>query len=151
MKKVMVAVVALLGWTLFSTTSQAAEVEMSEVMYDLFETDSKTYDIIDKDGEEVTIEIEPLPSLSRISKGTYKVTKTLKGKWTISFNVGINTKEQFTSATKLSAISLSGSFTSTSLNHTTSSATCSFKRKVNTTTASGSVKASISKGKLVVS
>lgn len=136
---------------LFSNTSNASEIEGNPAVYDIAGPGKQTYELIDEHDEIVTIEIEKIPLLSRIDAGTYRVTKTLKGKWTISFNVSINKHEQFINANNLNAVSLSGSFTSTSLSHTKSSAVCSFKRKINTVTTSGSVKASISKGKLVVS
>ncbi|EIW2105312.1 hypothetical protein MBU64_002610 [Enterococcus faecalis] len=51
MKKLMIVVVAALGCTLFSTTSEATENEMHEVTYDLSETDTKTYEILNENDE----------------------------------------------------------------------------------------------------
>lgn len=100
------------------------------------------------EGEEVII--EKIPSKERVVKGTYKVSKTLKGKWEISYQVTINNKDQITGASGLSAKALSGSFTSTSLTSNSTSATCSFRQKIGTLNSSGEVVASISKGKLIV-
>lgn len=151
MKKLLISIVIMTGCILFSSTINASEIEDNSAVYDLTDTFTQMYEFIDDDEGEVIIIIEKIPLSTRIGSGTYKVTKTLKGKWTIDFQVTINGKEQFTSATNLNAVSLSGSFTSTSLSHTTNSATCSFKRKVNTVSTNGNVKASISKGKLIVS
>lgn len=124
--------------------------QMNEIEYDLSKTGLVSYETIDENGEEVIIEIEKIPSLKRVAQGTYKINKTLKGKWTISFKVKINTKDQITGTSELSTSALSGSFTATSLTNDKTSATCSFTQKIGTVSSKGKVVAKISKGKLTV-
>lgn len=148
MKKIMSIGLIIIGIFYLGNTVEASEI--GTVEYDLYENSNLSYEGIDEQGNTVLIEIERIPSLNRLAKGTYKISKTLKNRWSITYNIGVNTRDQVTSATGLNAKAISGSFISTSLTSSTSSATCSFKQKIGTVTSTGNVTASISKGKLIV-
>lgn len=149
MKKLFI-IFFLLG--LFSAT----EVNYAEVNQNFLEVSLeenigvKKISFINDDNEQVSIEIEKEPQISRLAKGTYKVSKSVKGSWEASYNVSVNTNNQFTGANKMSVRALKGSILSNSLNCTASKATCSFKQKAGTITSNASVVATISNGKLVV-
>ena len=148
MKKMLVFCLVIMMNLLVSNKKVQAEANIFE--YDLSNTELVSYETNSDEGEEMIIEIEKIPSKERVAKGTYKVSKTLKGKWTISYRVTINNKNKITGASGLIAKALSGSFTSTSLTNNSTSATCSFRQKIGTLNSSGKIVASISKGKLVV-
>ncbi|WP_430610433.1 DUF5626 family protein [Enterococcus sp. DIV0876] len=101
-------------------------------------------------GEEIELMIEEVSPVSRIGKGTYKVTKKNKGNWLVSYNVSVNANKQFTAATNMNITAYQGSITSSSLTNTTKKATCSFKHKIGIITSNAHVTTTISNGKLVV-
>jgi len=148
MKRIISMVLIIIGNFYLGNTVNASEI--GTVEYDLYESNHFNYEGIDEYGNTVVIEIERIPSLSRLSKGTYKVSKTLINKWSITYNIDVNTKDQITNAKGLNTKAISGSFISTSLTNSTSSATCSFKQRIGTITSNGNVTSRISKGKLIV-
>lgn len=148
MKKLLLTLTITLGCFVFAHYSEASEI--SEITYPLEETEKVFFESIDEAGNLVIIEIEKIPTLTRVAKGTYKISKTLKGKWVISYNVSINTKNQITGASNLNAKALTGSFSATSLTSNSTSATCSFSQKIGTAKSNGKVVASISNKNLVV-
>jgi len=148
MKKIISISLILISLFYLGNTAKASEINTVE--YDLYEGNNLNYEVIDEQGNTVIIEIERISPLNRIAKGTYKISKTLKNRWSITYYIDVNTKDQITGATGLNAKAISGSFISTSLTSSTSSANCYFKQKVGTVTSTGNVTASISKGKLIV-
>ncbi|WP_291292339.1 DUF5626 family protein [Enterococcus sp.] len=151
MKKLVFLVACLLGFAGGSLVASADESHPEELVYELTAgTERQEISYLDEAGEEVVLSVEYVQPLARIAKGTYKVSKTVKGSWTASYNVKIDSKEKITAATDLSIKALKGSITSSSLTHTSTKATCSFKQKAGTITTSASVTATISNGKLVV-
>lgn len=151
MKKLVILVACFLGFLGVSVTAAADEKNTDELVYEMTAgVGSQEISYIDEAGDEVVLSVEYIQPFARIAQGTYKVSKTVKGSWTASYNVKINSKEQITAATSLSIKALKGSILSSSLTHTTTKATCSFKQKAGTITTNASVTATISNGKLVV-
>ncbi|MGJ0566439.1 DUF5626 family protein [Enterococcus innesii] len=127
-------------------------MEEPELVYDLA-SDSPYEQLItvDEEGNEVILTIEKLPSFrANLAAGTYRVSKTSAGNWTASYNVTVNSRNQFTGTSNLSLVAHRGSITSSSLTHTSTKATCTFKQKAGIITTNGSVVTTISNGKLVV-
>ena len=102
--------------------------------------------------EEVTLTIEPngYNLLDRIIKGTYKVSKSVKGSWSVSFNITINSNGKITGTSSLNLKALKGSISSTSLTNNATSATCKFNQKIGLITSNVSVIARISNNKIIV-
>jgi hypothetical protein len=146
MKK-LVGILIVILCTLASNVTYASELS------DAIQIENKkiTVTSIDEDGDRITTTIEQIPSISRVSKGTYKISKEKKGAWKVSFHVSINTKNQITSASNMSVKAINGSITSNSLTSNSTTATCKFVRKVGTVKSSASVSVSIKNGKLVTS
>jgi len=55
----------------FTTTTQAADV--NTINYPLQESEKIVFETIDEDGDLIITEIERVPSLMRVAKGTYKI------------------------------------------------------------------------------
>ncbi|HBH6538786.1 DUF5626 family protein [Enterococcus casseliflavus] len=136
----------------FALPAAAQTVEEPELVYDLA-SDSPYEQLVtvDEEGNEVILTIEKLPSFrANLAAGTYRVSKTSAGNWTASYNVTVNSRNQFTGTSNLSLVAHRGSITSSSLTHTSTKATCTFKQKAGIITTNGSVVTTISNGKLVV-
>jgi len=131
----------------FTTTTQAADV--NTINYPLQESEKIVFETIDEDGDLIITEIERVPSLMRVAKGTYKISKTKQGAWTASFNVSVDSGDKITGVNNMSVKALNGSIVSTNLSFNSKSATCTFTRKVGTTNINASLVASINNGKLV--
>ncbi|MHC5250583.1 DUF5626 family protein [Enterococcus sp. LJL90] len=124
-----------------------------ELVYDLEGANQiEQLTVVEEDGEEMILTIEKLPSVARasLSSGTYKISKTSKGSWTVSYNVTVNSKNQFTGTSNLNLKALKGSIVSNSLTHTSTQAICSFKQKDGLITTNASVTTTISNGQLIV-
>lgn len=137
---------------LFSLPVSAQTVGEPELVYDL--DSASAYEkliTVDEEGNEIILTIEKLPSFrANLAAGTYRVSKSSAGSWTASYNVTVNGSNQFTGTSNLSLVALKGSITSSSLTHTSSKASLTFKQKSGLITTSGSVITTISNGKLVV-
>ncbi len=139
----------------FSKTVMAQEIisenqkEILEYLLDGTEG-KKEFSYVDENNEEIIVQIEYIPSMLQISAGTYKVSKTSKGNWSVSFNVTVNSSGKITGTSNLDLKALSGSILSSSLIHTSSKATCDFKRKVGILTSNVTVTATVSGDKIVV-
>lgn len=147
MKKIISCAIVILGLIFWMNTVEATEVNVPT--YTLEETEKIIFEKVDEEGDLVITEIEKMPSLSRIEKGTYKISKTKQGAWSVSFHVEIDSKDKIIGASNMSVKALNGSITSNSLTFNSTSATCKFTRKVGTTKVDASVVAKIEKGKLV--
>lgn len=71
--------------------------EKGSVSYDLTVGGTQTFTIEDEEGNAVVVTVEELPSSTRISNGTYRVTFTSPFAWKAGFNVVI-------SANKMSSV-----------------------------------------------
>ena len=80
MKKIMSMGLIIIGIFYLGNTAKASEI--NKVEYDLYESSNLGYEGIDAQGNTVFIEIERIPSLNRLAKGTYKISKT-RGQWNI--------------------------------------------------------------------
>ncbi len=154
MKKMM-GIAMLLLCILFSAETVAAQ-EVSEstepvLTYALNSSETaQEISYVNEEDEEVMVSIEYVPSMIQISSGTYKVSKSVKGSWTLSFNVTVNSSNKITGASNLNLKALKGSILSSSLTYTSAKATCSFSQKAGTITSNNTVTASISNNELVV-
>lgn len=153
MKKLILLTVFLFTALSLTPHTFTQEIDSSDTFleYSLDSVENKVEKIYtNEQNEEVYLTIESIPSKSYISQGTYKVSKSVKGSWEVSFNVSINSSNHFTGTSNLNLKALKGSITSSSLTHTSTKATCSFKQKAGIITSSATVTATISNGKLVV-
>lgn len=139
---------------LFNTNIVDAQKQESipeKLIYNITEFgEEKEITFTNSNNEVVTISVECYPENSKISSGTYKVSKSVKGSWAVSYDVKINSKEQITGATNLNIQAFKGSITSSSLTHTSSKATCNFTQKAGTVSTKASVVATIVNGNLIV-
>ena len=75
------------------TSSETDETVDTEVVYDLEEGGTQVFHLTEEDGSSSEIIIEPVPSVFRISNGTYKISRTSKGNWTASFYITVNSNK----------------------------------------------------------
>ncbi|MBM7710415.1 DUF5626 family protein [Enterococcus lemanii] len=152
MKKLLAVFIFMCTLMFTSMKVYAQEGYFDELNYDLNLSDNsyKSFTYTNNLGEEIILEVESIPSRERVSSGTYKVSKTSKGSWTVSYNVTINSKSQFTAATNLNLQALKGSILSSSLTHSSTKASCDFKQKAGLITSNANVTTTISNGKLIV-
>ena len=76
-----------------SVTAAADEKNTDELVYEMTAgVGSQEISYIDEAGDEVVLSVEYIQPFARIAQGTYKVSKTVKGSWTASYNVKINSK-----------------------------------------------------------
>lgn len=152
MKKLLIVFLFMCFFIFTSIEAYAQEGYVDELSYDLnLSHSSESFTYTNDLGEEITLKVEPISSpLQRVSSGTYKVSKTSKGSWTVSYNVTINSRSQFTAATNLNLQALKGSILSSSLTHSSTKASCDFKQKAGLIISNANVTTTISNGKLVV-
>lgn len=155
MKKIVAFILTVVGIFIFESNVSADEInQVTE--YDL----SSDINVVDRyttvNGENIEVIIEKIQSDSFImrrallSSGTYRVSKSSAGKWYVSYDVKINSNEQFTGASNLNLKAYIGSIISSSLTYTSYSAECNFKHNFMFMNSNVKVKASISNGKLIV-
>ena len=93
MKKLVILVACFLGFLGVSVTAAADEKNTDELVYEMTAgVGSQEISYIDEAGDEVVLSVEYIQPFARITQGTYKVSKTVKGSWTASYNVKINSK-----------------------------------------------------------
>ncbi|WP_195516964.1 DUF5626 family protein [Enterococcus dispar] len=119
------------------------------VEFSLNEPEMQEQIYFDKD-EETRVVVEKIESFNRISSGKYKISKSVKGSWSMSYIININNKNQITSTHSLYLRAISGSILSSSLSSNNKKAICSFKQKSGAITTKKQVTATITNGKLVV-
>lgn len=132
--------------------------EENQLVVDLNTTEQTALNYIDSQtGEEISLAVEPVKEQTTgkrfrraLSAGTYKVSKSSKGAWSVTFNIKVSNKSQIISANNLSVIAHRGSIISSSLVHDSKKATCVFKQKAGLVQSTAKVIADISSGKLVV-
>ncbi len=96
------------------TSSETDETVDTEVVYDLEEGGTQVFHLTEEDGSSSEIVIEPVPSVFRISNGTYKISKTVKNRWSASFYVSISSNK-ITKAYNKSCKALAGKISDSSL------------------------------------
>lgn len=129
-------------------SSETVEAVDTEVVYDLEEGGTQVFHLTEEDGSSSEIVIEPVPSVFRISNGTYKISKTVKNRWTASFYVSISSNK-ITKAYNKSCNALVGKISASSLvRNSSTKATLTFTYKRLHSTNSISIIATIKNGKL---
>ena len=156
MKKWVTLIFALLLFFICHVNAHADEDNQLAVDMNITEKVTLNY-IDDQTGEEISLAVEPIKEQTSgkrvrrsLGAGTYKVSKSSKGYWSVSYNIKINGSKQIVGTGNLSVVVHQGSLVSGSLTHTSKKATCSFTRKVGLLRLNASVIADISAGKLVV-
>lgn len=132
--------------------------EENQLAVDLNTTEQTALNYIDSQtGEEISLAVEPVKEQTTgkrfrraLSAGTYKVSKSSKGYWSVSYNIKINGNKQIVGTSNLSIIAKVGSIISSSLKHSSSKAECLFTQKIGLVSSKAKVIADISSGKLVV-
>ena len=132
--------------------------EENQLVVDLNTTEQTALNYIDSQtGEEISLAVEPVKEQTTgkrfrraLSAGTYKVSKSSKGYWSVSYNIKINGNKQIVGTSNLSIIAKVGSIISSSLKHSSSKAECLFTQKIGLVSSKAKVIADISSGKLVV-
>lgn len=156
MKKWVTLIFALLLFFIGYVNAHADED--NQLTVDMNITEKVTLNYIDNQtGEEISLAVEPIKehtSGKRVRRSlgarTYKVSKSSKGAWSVTFNIKVSNKSQIISANNLSVIAHRGSIISSSLVHDSKKATCVFKQKAGLVQSTAKVIADISSGKLVV-
>ena len=121
-------------------------------------TEKVTLNYIDEQtGEEISLAVEPIKEQTSgkrvrrsLGAGTYKVSKSSKGYWSVSYNIKINGSKQIVGTSNLSIIAKVGSIISSSLKHSSSKDECLFTQKIGLISSKAKVIADISSGRLVV-
>lgn len=156
MKKWVTLIFALLLFFICHVNAHADEDNQLAVDMNITEKVTLNY-IDDQTGEEISLAVEPIKEQTSgkrvrrsLGAGTYKVSKSSKGYWSVSYNIKINGSKQIVGTSNLSVVVHQGSLVSSSLTYTAKKATCSFARKVGFIKSNASVIADISSGKLVV-
>lgn len=70
--------------------NEAENLSEGYVEYDFEAGGTQNFEVTDENGEEAEIVIEELPGMARVAKGTYKISKTQKGAWTVGFYVDVS-------------------------------------------------------------
>lgn len=156
MKKWVTLIFALLLFFICHVNAHADEDNQLAVDMNITEKVTLNY-IDDQTGEEISLAVEPIKehtSGKRVRRslgaGTYKVSKSSKGYWSVSYNIKINGSKQIVGTSNLSIIAKVGSIISSSLKHSSSKAECLFTQKIGLVSSKAKVIADISSGKLVV-
>ena len=156
MKKWVTLIFALLLFFICHVNAHADEDNQLAVDMNITEKVTLNY-IDDQTGEEISLAVEPIKEQTSgkrvrrsLGAGTYKVSKSSKGAWAVTFNIKVSNKSQIISANNLSVIAHRGSIISSSLVHDSKKATCVFKQKAGLVQSTAKVIADISSGKLVV-
>lgn len=156
MKKWVTLIFALLLFFICHVNAHADEDNQLAVDMNITEKVTLNY-IDDQTGEEISLAVEPIKEQTSgkrvrrsLGAGTYKVSKSSKGAWSVTFNIKVSNKSQIISANNLSVIAHRGSIISSSLVHDSKKATCVFKQKAGLVQSTAKVIADISSGKLVV-
>ncbi len=156
MKKWVTLIFALLLFFMCHVNAHADEDNQLAVDMNITEKVTLNY-IDDQTGEEISLAVEPIKEQTSgkrvrrsLGAGTYKVSKSSKGAWSVTFNIKVSNKSQIISANNLSVIAHRGSIISSSLVHDSKKATCVFKQKAGLVQSTAKVIADISSGKLVV-
>lgn len=132
-------------------TEISSETVATEVVYDLEEGGTQIFHLTEEDGSSSEIVIEPVPSVFRISNGTYKISKTVKNRWTASFYVSISSNK-ITKAYNKSCKALVGKISASSLvRNSSTKATLTFFIKYANIDVSIKIIAYIKNNKLAVS
>lgn len=132
--------------------------EENQLVVDLNTTEQTALNYIDSQtGEEISLAVEPIKEQTSgkrvrrsLGAGTYKVSKSSKGYWSVSYNIKINSSKQIVGTSNLSVVAKVGSIISSSLKHSSSKAECLFTQKIGLVSSNAKVIADISSGKLVV-
>lgn len=132
-------------------SSETVEAVDTEVVYDLEKGGTQVFHLTEEDGSSSEIVIEPVPSVFRISNGTYKISKTVKNRWTASFYVSISSNK-ITKAYNKSCKALVGKISASSLvRNSSTKATLEFSIKHATINVPIKITAYIKNNKLAVS
>jgi hypothetical protein len=85
-----------------------------------------------------------------ISAGTYRITKTSPGSWTVSYEIRVNENKEITAVANKRFTTLRGNLVSSSLTYTSEQVDFHFRYKSGVFTSNKSVTATISNGRIVV-
>lgn len=131
MKIIYRSVYTILIFFLASASVVKAEtIDEQNVLYNMDEGGTQTFEIFDENEEKTIIEIEEINSTYSINNGTYKISKKRPLQWEVSYYIDVK-NNKITRAHSPSATAFLGSFTSTSLRVDNSKqATYYLKRKV---------------------
>lgn len=85
-----------------------------------------------------------------VSTGTYRITKTSPGSWTVSYEIHVNENKEITAVTNKRVTTLRGNLVSSSLTYTSNQADFRFRYESGVIVSNKSVTATISNGRIVV-
>lgn len=156
MKKWVTLIFAVLLFFIGHANAHADEDNQLSVDMNIAEKVTLNY-IDEQTGEEISLAVEPIKEQTSgkrvrrsLGAGTYKVSKSSKGYWSVSYNIKINGNKQIVGTSNLSIIAKVGSIISSSLKHSSSKAECLFTQKIGLVSSKAKVIADISSGRLVV-
>lgn len=152
MKKLIVfcfVVFGLVGSTVTGHTQEKPDTPV--IVYSLVDgAHEESIAYVDESGNLIQVSVEQLSSPTRVNAGTYRISKSSPGNWSVSYDIRVNSNRQITSTANLSFTTPRGSITSRSLTHTASRAVCNFTYRYGLVNSNQSLTATISNGKIVI-
>lgn len=138
------------GFIAFSIHVNAQE-QVDGLEYSLLENNPKEEAYyIDSSGELIHLSISLVSEPTRVTAGTYRITKSSPGNWTASYDIRTNGSRQITVANNKRFTTPRGSIVSSNLTHSSTRAVCSFRYRSGLITSNQSVTATISNGRIVI-
>lgn len=155
LKKILI-VVGFLTLINFSTTNiiaveATAPIVNQEVLYDMNQGGTQTFEVVDNEGEKLVIEVEEIPNYLRsVKNGNYKISAFTTGQWKASYYITVS-NNSIVKAYSPSILAYVGSFTSADLKVDNSKqSTYYIKRKVFLITTSINLRAKLLSNKISI-
>lgn len=143
------SIVVVLGIEMESADAATGSTVSQEVLiYDFSAGGVQSNSYINSEGVLVCTTIEPVSGTSKLANGTYKVSHSVPGAWSASFNVAISSNK-ITSVSNASTTALQGSISNRNLKKDSSSqATLTFIRTVGLFSYNSGLRAQMRSGSL---
>ncbi|MCI3029502.1 DUF5626 family protein [Desemzia sp. C1] len=125
--------------------------EAPELIYDLAQGGTQTFERVSPEGEPLVIEVEEMPnSLRSVKNDTYKISASTAGQWQASYQIDVS-QNKIIKAYAPAIVAYIGSFTSAILkvDHATQ-ATYYLKRKVFLFTTTINLRAKVQSNKIAI-
>lgn len=119
--------------------NEAENLSEGYVEYDFEAGGTQNFEVTDENGEEAEIVIEELPGMARVAKGTYKISKTQKGAWTVGFYVDVSANRIVKAYGKFYKAIKGSIYETTLVKNSDAQATLSFRHKYGNHTGRRSV------------
>lgn len=123
---------------------ETTPVVNQEVLYDMNQGGTQTFEVVDNEDKKLVIEVEEIPNYLRsVKNGSYKISASTTGQWKASYYITVS-NNKITKAYSPSIVAYAGSFTSADLKIDNSTqSTYYIKRKVFLITTSINLRAKL--------